>query len=113
MFDVKKNKAICVLPWVHEFKKIDGKTAPCCQGNELVDGESIAGIREAMLKGIKPRACNSCYKTESESGGSPRIQETNNWVAKFGEPDIEIQHVILNVRRVVHAIVHYGKKKKV
>jgi len=89
MFDVKKNKAICVLPWVHEFKKIDSKTAPCCQGNELVDGESIAGIREAMLKGIKPRACNSCYKTESESGGSPRIQETNGWVAKFGEPDIE------------------------
>ena len=89
MFDVKENKAICVLPWVHEFKKIDGKTAPCCQGDEFLEGETIAGIREAMLKGVQPRVCNSCYKTELESGWSPRIQETNDWVAKFGEPDIE------------------------
>jgi organic radical activating enzyme len=88
-FNVKENPAICTLPWIHEYKSIRGNTAPCCQGNELVDGESIAGIREAMLKGIKPRACNNCYKTESESGWSPRIQETNDWVAKFGEPDIE------------------------
>ena len=42
-----------------------------------------------MLKGIKPRACNNCYKAESESGWSKRIQETNDWVAKFGAPDIE------------------------
>ena len=89
MFDVKENKAICVLPWVHEFKKINGKTAPCCLGDTFLEGETIASTRESMLKGVQPRVCNSCYKTEQESEWSPRIQETNDWVAKFGEPDIE------------------------
>ena len=89
MFDVKENKAICVLPWVHEFKKINGKTAPCCLGDTFLEGETIASTRESMLKGVQPRVCNSCYKTEQESEWSHRIQETNDWVAKFGEPDIE------------------------
>ena len=95
-FDVKQNPAICVLPWVHEYKKISGNTAPCCQGDGFLEGETIAGTRESMLKGIKPRACNNCYKTEQESRWSPRIQETNDWIGKFGEPDINspsIQYV--------------------
>ena len=95
-FDVKQNPAICALPWVHEYKKISGNTAPCCQGDGFLEGETIAGTRESMLKGIKPRACNNCYKTEQESGWSPRIQETNDWIGKFGEPDINnpsIQYV--------------------
>ena len=87
-FDVKKNLSICALPWIHEYKKISGKTAPCCQGDGFLEGETIAGTRESMLKGIKPRACNNCYKTEQESGWSPRIQETNDWIGKFGEPDV-------------------------
>jgi len=87
-FDVKKNPAICVLPWIHEYKTITGKTAPCCQGDDLLEGESIAGIREAMLKGIKPRACNNCYKTEQESKLSHRIQNSLEWISKFGEPDV-------------------------
>ena len=95
-FDVKKNPAICALPWIHEYKTISGKTAPCCQGDGFLEGETIAGTRESMLKGIKPRACNNCYKTEQESGWSPRIQETNDWIGKFGEPDADhpsIQYV--------------------
>tara|TARA_R110000796_G_scaffold105148_1_gene215092 strand:- start:155 stop:1252 length:1098 start_codon:yes stop_codon:yes gene_type:complete len=87
-FNVKENPAICALPWIHEYKTISGNTAPCCQGDEFLEDETIAGARELMLKGIKPRACNNCYKTEQESGWSPRIQETNDWVSKFGEPDI-------------------------
>ena len=95
-FDVKKNPAICALPWIHEYKTISGKTAPCCAGDRFLEGETIAGTRESMLKGIKPRACNNCYKTEQESRWSPRIQETNDWIGKFGEPDINspsIQYV--------------------
>jgi organic radical activating enzyme len=88
-FNVKENPAICALPWIHEYKTISGNTAPCCQGDGFLEGETIAGTRESMLKGIKPRACNNCYKTEQESGWSPRIQETNDWIGKFGEPDIE------------------------
>ena len=42
-----------------------------------------------MLEGIKPDVCNKCYKTEDESDWSPRIQETNDWISKFGAPDIK------------------------
>ena len=76
------------MPWIHEYKTIGGETAPCCAGDEFLEGETSAGTRESMLKGIKPRACNNCYKTEQESGWSPRIQETNDWIGKFGEPDV-------------------------
>ena len=89
LFDTKKNSAICVLPWVHEYKRINGKTAPCCVGDTFKGNETISQTREFMLKGEKPRACNNCYKAESESGFSARIQETNDWLAKVGEPDIE------------------------
>ena len=88
LFDVKENRAICALPWVHEFKNLDGNTAPCCAGDSFKDGETLESTREDMLKGVRPRACNSCYKTEDESGWSKRIQETNDWINKFGAPDV-------------------------
>ena len=34
-FDVKNNKSICVLPWIHEFKSVGGHTAPCCVAKSL------------------------------------------------------------------------------
>ena len=88
LFDVKRNPAICVLPWVHEFKTISGKTGPCCQGDTLRQGETIDSIRQQMLKGEMPRACQTCYTKEQQSGYSPRLQETIDWLKKFGEPDI-------------------------
>ena len=88
-FDTKANSAICVLPWVHEFRKINGKMAPCCRGDAFKDNETIEQTRELMLKGIKPRNCNDCYQDESQSGWSARIEETTNWINKFGTPDLE------------------------
>jgi len=88
LFDVKKNPAICVLPWVHEYRSIDGKIGPCCWGGTLQVNDTIESIRQNMLAGKKHTACASCYLKEDESGYSPRINETINWVTKFGEPDI-------------------------
>jgi len=89
LFDVKENLAICALPWVHEYKTISGKIAPCCQGDHLRGNETLGSIRQEMLKGIKPRACESCYRKETDLAYSPRIQETVDWLKKFGEPDIK------------------------
>lgn len=88
MFDVKENKAICVLPWVHEYRTIEGKTAPCCKGDSLRDGETLEDVRALMLKGVKPRVCTNCYDTEKRATWSPRIDETVRWINKFGEPDV-------------------------
>ena len=41
-----------------------------------------------MINGVKPRACNNCYVKEKQSNFSPRIQETIDWIKKFGEPDV-------------------------
>jgi len=88
-FDTKRNSSICVLPWVHQYKSIDGKVAPCCHGNTLSSDESIELLRQQMLSDSKPSACSGCYKNERESGYSPRLQETIDWVKKFGEPNME------------------------
>ena len=87
-FDTKKNQAICVLPWVHEYRHINGNVAPCCQGDTLRGNETMELIRQQMLEGEKSRACMNCYKKEGESGFSPRIHETIDWIKKFGEPDV-------------------------
>ena len=46
-------------------------------------------IRQEMTQGVKPRACNRCYTKEDESGLSPRIIETVDWLKKFREPNIK------------------------
>jgi len=89
MFDIKNNKAICVLPWVHEFKDISGSTGPCCHADRFKNNETIDMIREMMLNGKKPNICSTCYKSEEKSDWSYRIHETNSWLSKFGSPDID------------------------
>lgn len=87
-FDVKQNTAICALPWIQEYKTLGGSVGPCCQGETLRPGESIQDVRDAMIQGKKHRACQICYKTEKDSGWSYRIQQTTDWIAKFGTPDV-------------------------
>ena len=89
IFDTKNNPAICVLPWVHEYKTISGNVSPCCQGNALQKNETMSMIRQEMLEGVRPRACGQCYTKEDDAGWSPRIQETVDWLKKFGEPDVD------------------------
>lgn len=89
MFDTKSNKAICVLPWVHEFKGVTGETKPCCLAKQFTPTEDQAKVRQMMLLGKKPDVCQTCYIQETESGWSPRIKETKDWIKKFGSPNIE------------------------
>ena len=88
MFNVKENKAICILPWVHEYKQITGGIAPCCIAKDLPEGETIADVRQLMLNNIKPKVCQRCYKNEEESNWSSRISETTQWLKKFNAPNI-------------------------
>ena len=88
-FDTNKNKAICVLPWVHEYRAVNGKSAPCCLGKKFKPGEDLQQVRDQMLQGIRPAQCNFCYNSEDQVGWSNRLRETKDWLKKFGEPDIE------------------------
>ena len=87
IFNLYKNKAICVLPWVHECYDLGGKQRACCWSSNL-DNKNIQDIQQQMLKEEKPTECYKCYEFESHGELSPRITETTNWIKKFGEPDI-------------------------
>jgi organic radical activating enzyme len=88
IFNIHKNKAICVLPWVHEHLDLSGKKRPCCYGKPIHTGRSIDSIRQEMLQGKQPLECSNCYKQEFNKESSTRIRETIDWLKKFGEPDI-------------------------
>jgi pyruvate-formate lyase-activating enzyme len=87
-FNIHKNKAICVLPWVHEHLDLNGEQRPCCYGNKFINNRNISNIRQEMLQGKYPVECSICYKEESNNESSTRIRETIDWLKKFGEPNI-------------------------
>jgi organic radical activating enzyme len=96
VFNIHKNKAICVLPWVHEHIDLSGSKKTCCKGKVIADDRSIDSIRQEMLQGKQPVECIKCYKEESRKESSSRIRETIDWLKKFGDPDINnpvIQHL--------------------
>ena len=88
-FDTSTNKAICVLPWVHEFKHLNSRTAPCCMAQSLKSNETMEMVREQMLAGVQPDACKVCYNMEEHTNYSKRIKETTDWMQKFAEPSID------------------------
>lgn len=96
VFNIHKNKAICVLPWVHEHLDLSGNKRPCCHGKSINNGRNIDNIRQEMLRGEQPEECSKCYKQELLKESSARIRETIDWTKKFGEPNINnpiIQHL--------------------
>ena len=96
VFDIHRNKAICVLPWVHEYLDLTGKQKPCCWAGPFIGDRSIDDVRREMLQAKQPVECSKCYKQESKKESSPRIRETIEWLKKFGEPDLEntfVQHL--------------------
>jgi len=92
-FDVSKNKAICVLPWVGEYIHPTGKKAPCCYSKPYDNIQSQDTVKDMMLRGQKPSICDVCYKNEDTIDWSFRILETTNWVSKFKEPAIHDKSV--------------------
>jgi len=89
MFDTRANKAICVLPWIHEHLDLSGRQRPCCYGSALSANNSLDDVRRLMLEGQQPSVCNSCYEQERQGESSPRIRETVKWVRKFSAPKID------------------------
>ena len=96
IFNIHKNKAICVLPWVHEHLDTTGNQRPCCHGKVFTNNRTLKNVREEMLVGTQPIECQKCYNEEANKESSARIRETIDWIKKFREPNIEnikIQHL--------------------
>lgn len=79
---VYNGDTMCVLPWIHKYVNPQGLVMPCCVGNEnyplgninyqSLDEISTNPIRDQMLKGERPDACNHCWQQEDSGIKSMR-----------------------------------------
>ena len=110
-----KKKSYCVLPFNHMNLHPNGNVGICCVSkmfgnnsgfykdskgnmlnlnkqslNEMWESHSVKVIRKQMLKGIKPSACEGCYKIEDNGGVSRRLNENCRWKKHWAlQPQIE------------------------
>ena len=110
-----KKKSYCVLPFNHMNLHPNGNVGICCVSkmsgnnsgfykdskgnmlnlnkqslNEMWGSHSVKVIRKQMLKGIKPSACEGCYKIEDNGGVSRRLNENSRWKKHWAlQPQIE------------------------
>lgn len=88
----------CVIPFIHLESRADGFIAPCCLSQEFYRKESgqffnlsrdtltdvwessaIQELRDSLLRGEKPSACNVCWQEESCGKQSKRQRENLRW----------------------------------
>jgi radical SAM protein with 4Fe4S-binding SPASM domain len=88
--------SICAVPWTHLEIMNDGAITPCCKSNGLVVGninkdsldmafhsKAMQDLRNQFLAGQKPRACASCWETESRGLSSIRIHNIKRLKKQF------------------------------
>jgi MoaA/NifB/PqqE/SkfB family radical SAM enzyme len=77
---------VCTLPWLAVDTLPDGSVSPCCyyQTNDrfktdsqlsiqdYLDSNQLQQLKDDMLAGKKPSACDYCYQLENGGGCSPR-----------------------------------------
>ncbi|MFY0626352.1 MAG: twitch domain-containing radical SAM protein [Reichenbachiella sp.] len=90
--ELNKNKAFCLMPWLHLYVNTRGLCQACCISpitfgdvnkqsiDEIWKGDKIQNFRKKLLEGKKDKRCNSCYTLE-DSGVKSIRQET---LEKFG-----------------------------
>ena len=98
---LKKNKAFCILPWIHMHAWPDGRAMPCCIadsdqpfGNvkentiaEVWNSDKYRELRLAMLKGEKLDCCRRCYELEDSTYIWTLRKNHNQW---FGDKHFDL-----------------------
>lgn len=95
----------CPLPFNHMNMHPNGNVSICCVANmfppndgfyrgltarhmlnlkgqtvkQMWEESTVIEVRDEMLKGIKPKACEGCYKIEDNGGKSRRQEELKRW----------------------------------
>ena len=98
---LKKNRAFCILPWIHMHVWPNGNAMPCCIadsdnpfGNlkdnsieEVWNSDKYKELRLAMLKGEKLDTCRRCYELEDSTYIWTLRKNHNQW---FGEKHFDL-----------------------
>lgn len=81
----------CPLPFIHLHVRYDNKVMPCCDGSPICDysndfnwhtNKELNSIRQQMLKGEKPKACDRCWRDEDIKGVSMRLRANIDFADK-------------------------------
>lgn len=90
--ELLKNGTFCALPWIHDFRHLDGKKHLCCIAygedlplNEDFNSEFTHELRKKMLRGEKIPHCKMCYKHEADGMDSYRITQSTEWFKRDAE----------------------------
>ena len=81
-----RDRALCVLPWIHFHARTDGAVLPCCVADETAafgslhkdtvaeafNSAPLRRLRLSMLSGVRPPACRRCYAIDDAGGRSLR-----------------------------------------
>ena len=98
---LKKNKAFCILPWIHMHVWPNGNAMPCCIadsdqpfGNlkenkieEVWNSDRYKELRLAMLSGEKLDCCRRCYELEDSTYIWTLRKNHNQW---FGDKHFDL-----------------------
>ena len=79
-------KTICAIPWTHLEIKSNGNITPCCMTTDLLLGNvknttleeafqsvELKNLRNELLSGVQPSACQNCWKVEEKNLTSIRM----------------------------------------
>ena len=89
-------KTICAIPWTHLEIKSNGNITPCCKTKELILGniknttleeafqtDKLKNLRNELLSGKKPSACQNCWKIEEKKLTSIRMHNIKRLKKEF------------------------------
>lgn len=88
---LSQNGAFCTLPWIHDYRSLNGEKYMCCQSH--ADRMPLTGdfndddrndLRQRMWSGEQLPHCTSCYKTEANGVVSARQTANQEWLNKPG-----------------------------
>lgn len=104
---LRESESLCLIPWIHRYTNEQGYHLLCCSGHgetnmlrsaageplhvsqgltdaELLNSPDLKSVRQTMLRGRWPAACERCQRTEAAGSDSVR-KHVNKRFAKWTE----------------------------
>ena len=88
---LSQNGSFCPLPWIHDYRSLDGQKYMCCQSHS--SGMPLTGdfndadrndLRQRMWSGEQLPHCAPCYTAEANGVVSARQNSCQEWLNKPG-----------------------------
>lgn len=83
------NGSFCVLPWIHDFRNLDGRKYACCVSHtsrqtlpEDINSPEHQELRRQLWTGERAPHCAPCYKLEDNNVVSWRHSTNQEWLGK-------------------------------